>query len=112
MFRAPRHLPSLEMLLADLKMPRRSLARHLGVNERTIRAWVAAGTAPRPVMLALFWESRWGISTADTTAYNHAQVHRQHAEALAREVQRLSMQNIRLAGLVDDSANSPLFHQA
>lgn len=77
-----------------------------------MRAWVASGDAPRPVMLALYWESRWGMSMADTVAYNEALVHRQLSESLQREVRRLSMQNMRLAGLVDDSANSPLFNQA
>lgn len=112
MLRAPRHLPSLEMLLADVRVPRKDLARHLGVNERTIRAWVAAGTAPRPVLLALYWETRWGQDNAIADAHNTIQVHRRHAESLARELQRVSMQNMRLAGLVDDSANSPLFNQA
>jgi hypothetical protein len=110
MFRAPRNLPSFEFLMADLATSPEALAKHLGVDRRTVFRWVAQGEAPRPVMLSLFWESRWGRSLSDSTAYNEAQVHRNHAKSLARQVTSLmsiieDLQKV----LPEETANHPLF---
>lgn len=111
MLLAPRRLPSLEMLLADLPMTHRAMAAHLGVTDRTLRNWRAAGDAPRAVLLALFWESRWGQDLVIKDAHNTIQVHRDHAAALARELHRVSELLQRVEGLTD-SANTPVFRQA
>lgn len=112
MLRAPRHLPSLEMILADLGMPQRVLAQHLGVTERALRKWKAAGEAPRAVLLALFWETSWGRSTADTDAYNAALIDRQRADAYERENRRLAAAMRRMDAMEGETVNSPAFYRA
>lgn len=91
MFRAPRQLPSLEVLLHDLGQPRADvIARALGVTPRTVRRWLADGQAPRPVMLALFWESSYGRSQANADAHNAAMWARAQVAGLERENATLS----------------------
>ena len=64
--RLPRQMPPLDVMLADIGNPTtREVARALDVTERTVRRWLSHGTAPRPVMLALFWVTSWGLSATD-----------------------------------------------
>lgn len=100
------------MILADLGLTQREIAAHLGVTERAVRKWKASGDAPRAVLLALFWETRWGRSEADTDAFNHAQAHRLHAESLQRENQRLAMALHKTDTMGGETANSPAFYRA
>ena len=68
---APLTMPTLSMILADIGHPTpRAVATLLGVDHRTVRRWIAAGQAPRAVMLALFWLTRWGRSQVDCQATN------------------------------------------
>jgi len=90
----------------------RDVAKLLGVSERTLRGWKAAGSAPRMAMLALYWESRWGRSQDYAEAYNTAQVHRQLAESLARENQRLALALHSSDTMGGETANSPSFYRA
>lgn len=86
MFLAPRQLPPLEALLADIGQPAPAvIAKLLGVHERTVFAWLAKGQAPRPATLALFWESSWGRSVIDAQAVNGERFARGLAQALERE---------------------------
>lgn len=87
MFRAPSQagLPPFSVLLADLPAHPAQVARHLGLSPACLARYAAQEQAPRPVMLAMFWESRWGRSAADVDASNTAAAQFQRAEALARE---------------------------
>lgn len=86
----PRKVPQLATLLDDLYIPnRRALATALGTSERTVARWVREGTAPRAVMLALFWATRWGQSAAYCHVRYMAQLLGQRVRALQDEVQRL-----------------------
>jgi hypothetical protein len=95
--RLPRHMPRLAEMLADIGNPTpRDLARALGYSERTVRAWLKTDNAPRAVMLAVFWLTRWGMSSVDAEAHNLMQMHaglaqceRQRADELAHAVERL-----------------------
>lgn len=78
-------LPPFLFMLQDYPWGADHLARHLGISSRTMARYVATQQAPRAVMLALFWETRWGVSVIDAEAANAAQVHRQHAQSLTRE---------------------------
>lgn len=90
MFKAPRQLPPLDVLLRDLGNPAAALtARALGVSERTVYGWQASGQAPRPAHLALFWESRWGQSVAECEAINGERWARGQVQALEREAATL-----------------------
>lgn len=119
MFRAPSHagLPSLDTILADLQATPAQVARHLGISPVTLARYVAAGQAPRAVMLALFWETRWGRSVADTEAANWASLQQQRVTGMERYVERLRVRIAHLETLVEaqaprQAANQPFFAQA
>jgi len=110
MLRAPTQTPPLSYLLDDLPARAAQVARHLGLTLRTLERYRAADQAPRAVMLALFWESRWGLSLADTTAFNAAAVARGLAGSLERENAMLRARIARLEALGSyGSANAPLY---
>ena len=122
MLKAPRSLPSFALLMQDMEdmqLNQRSLAKYLGVSRETMGRWKIEGRAPRPAMLALFWESQWGRNLADTSAVNDARRYYGYHEALKKEVARLCAEietlNAEIAELKKGgagSANSPVYRQA
>ena len=112
MFRAPdaAKLPHLETILGDLPtLPQ--VAQHLDVSPSTLNRYIRAGQAPRAVMLALYWETRWSYSAAETAAHNLASRHAQHASTLRDHNARLKRI---IAQLENDrgrdvAANSPFY---
>lgn len=105
---APRHLPPLDLLVADLGGTA-AAARYLGLTPRTVARWYALGP-PRPAHLALFWESRWGSSYMHAHAHNAAASSAQLAACLQREIDRLRAVIQRLERDHDwGSANTPIF---
>lgn len=109
MFRAPypAHLPHLQYILDDLRYSDAQLARLLDLKPATIKKYRREGQAPRAVHLALFWESRWGIST------NHAAGNYALAESLkrtnARLVKKILTMEKELARHKTAPANAPIF---
>lgn len=91
MFRAPGSagLPSFDLMLQDLPATPAQVARHLDITSRTMQRYQAGADVPRAVMLALFWETRWGRSVADTEAANWGALHFRRAEIADREARRL-----------------------
>lgn len=86
------------------------MARALGVSERTVYAWQAAGAAPRPAHLALFWESRWGASVVAAEAVNGERWARGLVHALEREKATLRARVAYLERVGSfGAANGPLF---
>ena len=67
----------------------KKVARHLGVSSRTLQRYKARGNAPRAVYLALFFESRWGMSALHEKAFNDAMQARSWVASLERECERL-----------------------
>ncbi|VTU20815.1 hypothetical protein SRS16CHR_02719 [Variovorax sp. SRS16] len=116
MFRAPRSLPPLEYLLSSIRSSAntpQSIARYLGISERTLARWRADEQAPRPVMLALYWESEWGIAHLHTDAINEAQHARSWVATMERECERLRGVIAKLESAEGwESANSPVFNVA
>lgn len=97
-------------MVQDIPAPPAKIAKHLGLSLRTIDRYAAAEQAPRAAMLALFWETRWGISMIETTAANDAARYFALARALERENFRLRAQLERLQQMADfGAANAPLF---
>lgn len=110
MFRTPRQLPPLSIMLRDIPATPAQVAKHLGISRRTLQRYSAAEQAPRAVMLALFWETRWGISEADTRAQNDAARYYSWATAMQRENRSLRVKIDHLQKMADfGSANAPLF---
>ncbi|MGA8787255.1 MAG: hypothetical protein WB542_18165 [Polaromonas sp.] len=115
MFRSPKMagLPALSLMLADLPAHHDQIARHLGISPRTLANYVRAGQAPRAVMLALFWETRWGRSAADTEAANFAAIHYRRAQITERRNAALLHQIGVLEGELtqagNGAANAPIY---
>ena len=115
MYRAPSAagLPPWSWMVQDVPGGRDKLARHLGVSLRSLQRWEAQQAAPRPVMLATFWETRWGRDAADNEAARAADVHRLHAMALAKENAALRRRITQLEGELDQArpaaANLPFW---
>ena len=107
-------LPGLNFMLADIPANHKQVARHLGVTEQTLKKYIKAEGAPRAIMLALFWETRWGRSAADTEAANYGAIYYRKAMGLEREnlAMHKKMQAIQLEfdRQVHESANSPFFN--
>lgn len=83
---APRHLPDLHTILRDLGNPHASqIAKHLGVNVRTVYAWKAKNDAPRPALLALFWLSSYGQSALYCDLYNGYRMQKSLTDMLRKE---------------------------
>lgn len=95
--RLPATLPALSIILADICSPSpAALAAALDVHPRTVARWLAADEAPRPISLALWPLTRWGMSASDALHYNRAElaearrlVAEQDAEQLRRELTRV-----------------------
>lgn len=117
MFRSPSAagLPGLAVMLADLPANQQEIARHLGITPRTLQRYKETGSAPRAVMLALFWETRWGRSAADCEAanwgamhYRNAMVERRTNQALRRQIEALRADLAARHG----AANEPIYNTA
>lgn len=64
-------------------------------------------------MLALFWLSRWGLSTLDCDMHHRAEVYQGLAQAMERELWRQRQDLAKLAQIGHyGSANDPLPHVA
>ena len=98
MFRAPRpaSLPGFGQIMADLPATQRQIAHHLDITERTLQRYAATDSAPRAIVLALYWETQWGRAAADAEAAEFGRVHQAHARSLERQVAQLSRQIGRL----------------
>ena len=113
-FRAPQgaSMPHFLTILDDLPQRPDLICKHLDISPATLRRYVQAEHAPRSVMLALFWETRWWRSAADCEAANAARMHAQHAAMLRQ-------QTTRMRGIIDAlesermgqgiAANVPMF---
>ena len=115
MFRTPRQLPPLPTMLDDLPATPAQVARHLGISHQTLRRYTTSGEAPRAIQLALFWETRWGRSTADCEAANWASLQQGRVQGLERYVSRLQARISTLEALLDAhalAANEPFFSRA
>lgn len=111
MFRAPTQTPHFSTLLDDLPTRcRRQISRFLGISPATLARWASSGNAPRLAHLALFWETRWGVSVIATEAENERRVHQGLIRALERENAALRAQLARLVATgAHGSANDPLW---
>lgn len=108
--KAPVSLPSWAALIEDLGTPApRRIARVLGVSQRTVYRWQAAGRAPRMACMALYWLTRWGRSQVDAQAVNDARLAIAYADSLRREliVAERQIRHLREIGAFG-TANEPI----
>lgn len=92
MFRAPRfsHMPAVSFMLHDIPANTAQIAKHLDLKESTLKTYLKTGFAPRPVMLALYWETKWGVSNGNVQAHNDAVMQASVAASYKRQVEKLS----------------------
>ncbi|MDL2337073.1 MAG: helix-turn-helix transcriptional regulator [Pseudomonadota bacterium] len=81
----PRHTPPLSVLMDDLRIKPREMARVFGISERSIYRWMVKDQAPRVVMLSLFWISRWGRGLIAVEEENAARMYAGMASCLLSE---------------------------
>ncbi len=105
----PTQMPPLWMLIEDIGNPKpRELAKALAVTEASVKRWIKLDAAPRPVMLAIFWLTRWGQSSVHCEAHNDAVMQAGIASNLRRQVERLQTQLDHLGRIGDfGAANDP-----
>jgi len=103
-------------MLQDLRTTTAALSEHLEISRRQIQRYQAADAAPRSVLLAMFWETRWGRSTADCEAANWAALHYMRAEAAEHQVKQLRRQiaimERELVAAGGPAANLPIWQTA
>lgn len=106
-------MPHIETMLNSLGNDD-LVARFLGVSLRTVQKYRKEGQAPRAVMLALFWETPWGVSAADCQAVNEARMAYTKARLLERENEVLREQVLKLEKELSTvgygAANAPIFN--
>lgn len=110
-FLAPNKIrgPNLMRLLMQDMGNAKTIAKYLGVNERTIYTWKATGRAPRYMVLALFWESKYGHSLLFTTLQNEVSLLHSQLRIFAEQYQRAKDMVTGLRALHSGAANEPLF---
>lgn len=108
--RLPKWTPSLAAMLEDIGAPgAEQLAMAMNVHADTARRWIREDDAPKAVMLALYWVTRWGMSAADANAHNDAVMSAGLARMRQEEVASLQEQVAHIERLADfGSANDPL----
>lgn len=98
LFHAPRpgSLPHLHSMVDNIGYKTGLLAKYLDISPRTMRGYVSSGQAPRPVMLALFWETSWGTATTNAVAVNQTrrlfaenQLLKRQTDALCKQLRLL-----------------------
>lgn len=107
--RAPQKLPCLSQILAILGNPSsREIAKLLDVSERTVYDWKRADKAPRAALLALFWESSYGLETINCDLHNAALRYKCLSDSLGRSNTTLRARIDRLEKIGSfDTANAP-----
>jgi len=89
----PVAVPIWQAIMEDLSNPPpKRVARVLGLSTRTIYRYNQTGDAPRVVLLALFWLTRWGRSEVHTRATNDAIMACGYVAGLKREIDRLHIE--------------------
>lgn len=107
--RLPRHMPPLQVMLDDIGNPSvKEIARALKVHESTVRRWLRDDYAPHPVMLSVFWITRWGLSAVDCEAHNAAVMSAGIARSRKEQIESLEVRIRRLGQIATfGSANDP-----
>lgn len=108
--RLPKATPALSMMLADIGSPSaEGLAGAFGVTPRTAQSWISADHAPLPVLLSLFWLTKWGTSEIDARAHNDAVMAGMEANRLRKEIEEIQALLAAVGRIADfGSANDPV----
>lgn len=111
----PAKLPHLHTIIQNLGQPVDALAKFLDISPQTMLRYIREGQAPRPVMLALYWETDWGRSAVACDAVNWGRMQYMQAMTLERKVRELQSEIQKLRALLEKqtagAANAPLYFE-
>lgn len=105
-------IPGWLVVRPECGLSDREIARYLGVSLSTVQRWNRTGNVPRAVLLALFWQTRYGKSEMQTNEANWVAQYFMKAQIAEREVERLRGVIEQLEAErshIDLPANSPVF---
>ncbi len=85
------------------------VAKFLDVSERTVRRWLAEGSAPKMACLALYWETQYGRSLIDADHQTEVALLRGRVRILDEQFQRAKDVVTGLKRLNFGTANEPYF---
>ena len=106
-------MPHLHSRIDNIGYAPDAVGRFLDLSPSTMRRYIKDGQAPKPVMLALYWESSWGLGHANADAVNDARRYFNEDLLLRRQVEQLKSAVSLLEHELDrrtGSANSPIFN--
>jgi len=113
--RAPTQIPPLWLMLEEIPFSYKQIASYLGVSVRTLERYRNSGNAPKSVMMALFWETKWGLSLVNSHAVNEAMYMRGLAQSLTEQLDdsRKQIEVLeRTIATTSYAANSPIYRVA
>lgn len=99
-------------MLADIGASDQEIAKFLDLSIATVRKYKREGQAPRPALLALFWETSWGQNWRQTALQNEAQHAYMQAHFLKHKNARLVKQMLTMEQALkmqNGAANGPVF---
>lgn len=105
-------IPAWSVVRAECGLTDAEIARYLVVSLRTVQRWNRTDAAPVPVLLSLFWQTRYGRSEMETNEANWVANYFMKAQIAEREVERLKAVVIQLESERDHfggAANSPIY---
>jgi len=109
--RAPNKIPPLSVMLDDIDDVK-ALARRIGVTYPLFAKYAEKDSAPRSVLLAVFWETQWGMSILHADYENETMYLRQLVGALERNLAESRRQVLLLEAQLQDrvyfAQNSPI----
>lgn len=113
MISAPKNIygPNLfKMFVHELGGPK-LVCKKLDVSERTVRRWLAEGTAPRMAVLALYWESQYGRSLIDVEHHHEICIMRTRIRILEEQFVRAKDVITGMKLLNYGTSNEPYFDE-
>ena len=113
MISAPKNIygPDLfKLFVHELGGPKQ-VCKKLDVTERSVWRWLAAGTAPKMAVLALYWESQYGRSLIDTDHHNETVILRTRIKILEDQFVRAKDVITGMKLLNYGTANEPLYDE-
>lgn len=97
-------------MLDDIAKPDKEVARWLGISVETLRRYKKAEQAPRAVMHALFFQTKWGLGQFDAEMHNSLMYANAEIAELRKRCQELEAVISKLEEEVKTgAANAPFF---
>ena len=100
-------------MLDDIAKPDKEVARWLGISVETLRRYKRNEQAPRAVMHALFFQTKWGLGQFDAEMHNSLMYANAEIAELRKQCKKLEAIIEKLEAEIELStgaANAPIWH--